>query len=249
MDWTAWMDRWDRQQEGYMGNRETRFDVMTALVEHACGDTPTVLDLCCGPGSLSARVLDRLPGARVVALDADPVLQLIGQKVYGDADGRLTWINHDLADPDWERVAAVHGPYDAVVSTTALHWLRPSTLTDVYEAGGRLLRSGGLFVNGDHLFDDDRPRLRAAGVALRVTPNDEREEYRPWWDSLHAEASSDAALAAAFAARAADGTGHPETEAVPTLSFHAAALRQAGFAEVGTVWQYGDDRILAAFRD
>lgn len=250
MDWNAWMERWDHQQEGYLGNREERFDVLVDVVAHRTGEQPTVLDLCCGPGSLAARVLDRIPGARVVALDADPVLQLLGRKVYGTSEGRLTWVNHELADPAWEQAAAVHGPFDAVVSTTALHWLRAAMLASVYEATWRLLRGGGVFADGDHLLEDDtQPGLQSLGRALRVTPDDEREAYASWWDALATQAVDDADLAAAFDDRTATGTGHPEAEGKPALSFHIAALRHAGFTEVGTIWQQGDDRVLVALRD
>lgn len=35
---------------------------------------------------------------------------------------------------------------------------------------------------------------------------------------------------------------------VPTLDDHIALLQQARFAEVGPVWQHGDDRVLVALR-
>jgi hypothetical protein len=45
-----WLDRWDRQQERYVADREERFaviaDVVAATVE---GDSPRILDLGCGP--------------------------------------------------------------------------------------------------------------------------------------------------------------------------------------------------------
>lgn len=34
----------------------------------------------------------------------------------------------------------------------------------------------------------------------------------------------------------------------PTAGDRIALLRAAGFAEAGTVWEYGDDRILAGIR-
>lgn len=44
------------------------------VVAHATKDTdhPVLLDLGCGPGSLSARLADRLPGATIIGLDSDP---------------------------------------------------------------------------------------------------------------------------------------------------------------------------------
>jgi trans-aconitate methyltransferase len=245
MDRTATLASWDRQQEGYMADRDQRFAVIADVVAHVAGDAPTVLDLCCGPGSLGQRLLARLPDARIVAVDADPVLQLIGRDAL--ADDRITWVEHDLDDPGWEQ--AVGGPFDAVVSTTALHWLSAPTLVAVLAATGRLLRPRGVLADGDHLSEPaHHPRLRALQEALRVLPADERTDYATWWAELEASAADDPDLAAAFARRPAVGTGHPEGRAEPVLPFYEAALRQAGFAEVGTVWQSGDDRVLVALR-
>ena len=62
-----------------MANREERFGVMLDLIAEATTtEAPVVLDLCCRPGSLGARVLGRVAAARVVALDADPALHLLG---------------------------------------------------------------------------------------------------------------------------------------------------------------------------
>ena len=62
--------RWDDQQTLYIEQRERRFDVMFELLGQISPDGhPTVLDLASGPGAISARLLDRFPGARSVAVD------------------------------------------------------------------------------------------------------------------------------------------------------------------------------------
>ncbi len=61
-DHADWVRRWDEQQQHYIANREERFDVILDVVAEVAGAEPhTVLDLCCGPGSLAARVLARSP--------------------------------------------------------------------------------------------------------------------------------------------------------------------------------------------
>ncbi|MEV4259564.1 methyltransferase domain-containing protein, partial [Spirillospora sp. NPDC049652] len=77
-----WITRWDRQQEGYLPDREERFTALIDAVEAAGRPDPLVLDLGCGPGSLSARLLDRLPDATVVAVDTDPLLLALGRSVH-----------------------------------------------------------------------------------------------------------------------------------------------------------------------
>jgi hypothetical protein len=102
--------------------------------------------------------------------------------------------------------------------------------------------------NGDHFFEPEQPRLSAVQAALRRVAEDEREAWEPWWDALESAAATDAELAGAFAERARRNAGHPEATVTPPLQEHIAALRAAGFGDVGTVWQYGDDRVLVALR-
>jgi SAM-dependent methyltransferase len=249
VDGAEWLDRWDRQQEAYMATREERFGVILDAIGAVAGSsTPVVLDLCCGPGSLGVRVLDRFPNARVVALDNDPVLMLLGKRAYGDRGGRLTWVAADLRSGDWTETVAARGPFDAVVSTTALHWLGLPSLASTYFGVAGLLRPGGLFANGDHLHEPRQPRLQALQTALRRLPNDDRELWGPWWVALQDAATSDAELTDAFAEQVARDAHHPETSNKPAFDAHVAVLRDVGFADVGTVWQHGDDRVLVAFK-
>jgi len=244
-----WLRRWDLQQEGYMATREERFDVILDVVAAIAGtETPVVLDLCCGPGSLAARVVDRVPGATVVALDNDPVLMLLGRRAYGDLDGRLYWAEADLRSPDWTAAVESFGPFDAVVSTTALHWLAAPTLASTYRGVAALLTTNGVLVNGDHLHEPELPHLEVLQKSLRRTPDDEREAWEPWWDALKQAAADDAELADAFVLRTARDADHPETDGKPSYHAHVGALSAAGFSEVGTVWQQGDDRVLVALK-
>jgi len=45
MDWNAWQQRWDAQQQAYLPDREERFTAVLDAVEAACGRAPRVLDL------------------------------------------------------------------------------------------------------------------------------------------------------------------------------------------------------------
>src|ERR1700686_5323600 len=94
-DYSNWLERWDAQQQRHIPDREERFAAMVDAVAAFAGPEPRVLDLGCGPGSLSARVLDRVPGATVVAIDADPVLLAIGRGALA-ANHRLSFLDSDL---------------------------------------------------------------------------------------------------------------------------------------------------------
>ena len=245
-----WIARWEVQQQGYLPDREERFTALIDAVEEATGRRdPLVLDLGCGPGSLSVRLLDRMPTARVVAIDTDPVLLALGRTAYGDRDG-LRFADVDLRSDGWTGALGLDRPADAAVSTTALHWLPPEALHVMYARLATVLRPGGLLLDGDHLQDDATavPTLARLGQALiereeqRRFPGGLPESWTGWWDGIKA----DPALAVPVAEREQRrlSEDHHGSESVQ-LATHVDGLRAAGFAEVGTLWQRGENRILA----
>ncbi|HEY8672471.1 MAG TPA: class I SAM-dependent methyltransferase [Candidatus Dormibacteraeota bacterium] len=245
-EWTSWLARWDAQQQRHIPDREERFTAIVDALAAFVGPEPRVLDLGCGPGSLSARVLQRLPGATVVAIDTDPVLLAIGRGALG-ANPRLTFLDTDLRS-DWVRALPAPGPYDAAVSTTALHWLGLEQLVGLYGSLAGALRPGAIFLDGDRI-DFDHDQAAIATGAGRVHPAwpdapEGAEDYDAWWSAAVAEP----ALAAEVAERARRAHDHPHNDNPHSYEFHASALFAAGFAEVGTLWQHLANRVLVAVR-
>jgi SAM-dependent methyltransferase len=243
-----WLDRWDRQQEFYLADREERFSVIADVVEAACAAEPLVVDLGVGPGSLGIRLLDRLPGARVVGIDADPLLLGLARSAYGGRPG-LRLVDHDLRMPGWLDALRLDRAPDAFVSTTALHWLTRDELAELYAACGRALQPGGVLINGDHLHDgpacpglDSLTRVVRDRRAARVGIAGE-EDWQAWWEAVRQAPE----LADLAAMRGQHGVEH-DVAAAATFDDHLTELRRAGFAEAGTVWQHGDDRVLVAVR-
>jgi SAM-dependent methyltransferase len=243
-----WIERWDAQQQAYLPDREDRFTAIIDAVEEAAGrPDPLVLDLGSGPGSLAIRLLRRLPRARVVAIDADPLTMQLGRAAWHDEAG-LEFRDLDLRSAGWSADLGLDRQPDAAVSTTALHWLPQPALAALYAELAGLLRPGGVLLNGDHLREDDTaPVLRRLDEALiereerRRFPSGHPESWTDWW----AAAAADPALAGLYAqreARRVDSEHHGSPAG--RLSVHAAALRAAGFAEVGTLWQRGENRLL-----
>src|SRR4029450_6509579 len=95
-----WQRSWDRQQEGYMPDREARLGALGDIVEAVAGPSPAGLDLAWGTGSISRRVLARLPHARLVAVDVDPALLAIAGASVG-ADARVRVVRANTSDPGW----------------------------------------------------------------------------------------------------------------------------------------------------
>jgi trans-aconitate methyltransferase len=250
LNWHEWMQRWDNQQSGYMPDREQRFSAMLDVLEALLPERFVALDLACGPGSISQRLLGRFPHARCIAMDFDPVLLLLGQHVLGDIQGRLRWVETDLRDPTWyTQLEEEH--VDAVLSTTALHWLTTSTLVQVYQRLGKLVRPGGVVLNGDEFdFGPHMPAFRQVAESAHERMNREvaarsgAEDWSAWWENLKHEPGMDD-LFAERQRRVIDGAHH-DSHAIVEL--HEAALRDAGFREVGVIWQHMGNRVVMGVR-
>jgi SAM-dependent methyltransferase len=243
-----WQRSWDRQQEGYILDREARLGALLDIVEAVGGPEPLVLDLACGTGSITRRVLDRLPGARSVAVDLDPALLSIARGSLGD-DPRVRFVRADLTDPAWVTALPETG-FDAVVTATALHWLPGPALRRLYGDLWAVVRVGGVVANADEMAEGDLPRLQAALDELEherraETMTDGRPDWEAWWDL----AELDPALSEAVIERKAlfGGVRHP-VSFHPPASWHVAALAGAGFVEAGVAWRRGPGAVVAGVR-
>jgi trans-aconitate methyltransferase len=177
IDWPDWLRRWDRQQEGYVPEREARFTAMFDVVAALLPPSFVALDLACGPGSLSQRLLERFPQAHAIAVDVDPVMLAVGKGAMGTVDGRLRWVDADLASPAWADELGGQR-IDVALSSTAMHWLPPEPLTRLYprprphaatRRPGAHRRPPGLRTAATHLLVPQRrkPGARVVGRGIR----------------------------------------------------------------------------------
>ncbi|MFF1648459.1 class I SAM-dependent methyltransferase [Streptomyces sp. NPDC058240] len=245
-DWRAWQESWDRQQEWYMPDREERFRVMLDMVEALVGPRPRVLDLACGTGSITDRLLKRFPEATSTGVDLDPALLAIARG-YFDGDERVTFVTADLKDPEWAGQLP-YDSYDAVLTATALHWLHTEPLTALYGHIAGLVRDGGVFMNADHMIDTATPRINAAERAHRHAAMDRAKaagavDWADWW----ALAAKDPVLAGPTAERYEIYGEHADGD-MPSVHWHTDTLREAGFGEARAVWASPSDTLVLAVK-
>jgi len=249
--WERWYRRWEAQQESFNPTREARFTAMLDLLEASVPGRFTALDLGCGPGALSARLLHRFPRARCVAVDYDPVVLRVGQGALGTRNGRLSWVDANLADRSWTRRLPSRR-FEAAVSTTALHWLEAPALAALYRDLARLLRPGGVFVNGDRLpWSPERPELARLAERVRKVRFPRRRLDDEWaaWNAWWAAAERDPELGPLFPERARRHSQHPHRgHGDVSLATQQRALRRAGFRTSDVVWRDLENGILLARR-
>ncbi|MGW0415086.1 class I SAM-dependent methyltransferase [Streptomyces collinus] len=245
-DWAAWQESWDRQQEWYMPDREERFRIMLDMVEALVGTAPRVLDLACGTGSITARLLARFPAATSTGVDLDPALLAIARGTF-EGDDRVSFVTADLKDPDWPALLP-YASYDAVLTATALHWLHSEPLAALYGRVAGLVRDGGVFMNADHMIEESTPRINAAERALRHARMDQAKrdgalDWAEWWQL----AQADPVLAGPTARRFEIYGEHADGD-MPSARWHARVLCERGFAEARPVWCSPSDTLLLALK-
>lgn len=242
----GWLERWEAQQDRFFTDRAERFAVIADVVESVVArPDPLLIDLGCGPGSLAHRLLDRMPRARVVGVDMDPLL--LGLAEAGPADDRFSTEQVDLRQEDpLARLDLDRAP-DAFVSTTALHWMERGRLVALLRACAGMLAPGGVVVDGDHLPEGtSSPRLdeltREVGrraVARAEAAGRDGEGWTEWWSAV----TADPAMRALAELREHTDLSHAVDEHASPDDL-LAALRDGGCAEAGVVWQVGDDRVV-----
>jgi SAM-dependent methyltransferase len=233
---------WENQQAVHKRDRELRFQVMLDHVQQLTGPPRRVLDLACGPGSVTRRVLDRFPLATVVALDIDPLLLHLAADAFA-ADDRVEVVTRNLNDPGWAN--GIDGDFDAVLTTTAMHWLSAEALARVYRGVADLLRSGGMFANADW--------MPIAEPLLRTAVDDLHEAHLSASFAAGAE-SCDDWYRRAYALPAYRSLwperqrrlAHWSGDLKQPAAWHRSLLLENGFAVAEVVWRRGNEALMVA---
>ncbi len=112
-------------------------------------DGMEVLDLGCGTGNATVALLERIPGARVTAMDPSRGMrEKCAARFAGD--GRVTVKAGDALGID-----AADGQYDAVISNLAIHHVTPGERARAAAELARVLKPGGALLYSDMFLDVD----------------------------------------------------------------------------------------------
>ncbi|MDQ2733092.1 MAG: class I SAM-dependent methyltransferase, partial [Armatimonadota bacterium] len=97
--------------------------VLELITEAAAAINPnakSVLDIGCGAGNYSLKLLDRLPGLDVTLLDlSGPMLERACERVSQATTGQVTPVQGDIRDVPLET-----GRFDVILAGAVLHHLR-----------------------------------------------------------------------------------------------------------------------------
>ena len=153
--YNEFLSTWESQQNALIEMREQRFSFMMNVIENSHSKVDSILDVGCGPGSFTIRLAERFPHARIHSIDYDPVLLRIAKNNVSKYGSRVRILEYDLKGNEWLH-ALDDEKFDAIVSTTALHWIPKPNLKSLYKNFYTILKSGGIFMDGDHFRSNNR---------------------------------------------------------------------------------------------
>ena len=183
---------------------------MALIAQAAAAATPHArhaLDVGCGAGNYTLKLLERLPDLDVTLIDlSQPMLDRATERISRSTTGQITTIQGDIRD-----VELRDGKFDIVLASAVLHHLRTDhEWRDVFAKLHRTLRPGGSF----WVFDLVEGSIPAVQQIMR-------DQYGEYLTRLKNEAYRDHVF------------GYIEKEDTPRpLLFQLDMLRQVGFGQI-----------------
>ena len=173
------VNRWTsaEQVERYRSiadNRPHGEEFRAALLEQIPSNVGYVLDLGTGDGRLLGLVKSKNPEVRGVGLDfSEPMLELAGKRFEKDSSVEI--VKHDLNVPlPMDRWA----PFDLVISGLAIHHLPHPRKRELFKEIFGLLRSGGVFLNFEHVASASEALHQRFLDAIGLSPEEEDSENK-----------------------------------------------------------------------
>ena len=151
-DWDSkdYVADWASRQDEREADRQELFGLIARIVPRDADARLSILDLGAGYCALIQFLLDRFPNANAVCQDGSAAMAKLGRKRMAHFKGRFRYALSDLSKRGWSR--KLKGPFDAVVSSIAIHNVRShDAIRSIYGEAFPLVKPGGCFVNFDRM--------------------------------------------------------------------------------------------------
>ncbi len=166
-DWNSprYVSNWAERQDGREVDREEIFRLMVKILPYRPETPIKFLDIGAGYGALAQFLLKNFPNATALCHDGSAAMAKLGHNRMKHLKGRFEYVLCDLSKPGWSQ--KIKGPFDAVVSSIAIHNVRsPEIIKMIYEETFSLVKSAGCFLNFDRMTPSRKEQLawlKAAG--------------------------------------------------------------------------------------
>lgn len=200
-------------------------EMLDAIALCVPSQSSRILELGCGTGELTVKVLKQCPHAELVAVDYSPrMIDFVGAKLdaKGERDRVKTFQLDFGAWANDEADAEVESPFDAIISSLAIHHLTDEMKGKLFQKIARSLKPSGQFWNADPLVPEF-PEL-----------SDIYQQSRQRW----AQKQGFDLEAVRSKIGKSDTQGYSSQDQLATLDTHFQMLKEAGFSKTAVIWKY-----------
>jgi SAM-dependent methyltransferase len=154
-DWDSskYVSRWAEGQDKKENDRQEPFQVLAETIPYDKKLPIRILDVGAGYGALTQFLLNYFPKATAICQDGSKEMAKLGQERMKQLKGRFDYVLCDFSKSGWTETLT--GPFEAVVSSIAIHNVSPKIIERIYSDIFPLVKSSGCFIN----FDRERPPL------------------------------------------------------------------------------------------
>ncbi|NEO25154.1 class I SAM-dependent methyltransferase [Moorena sp. SIO4A5] len=198
-------------------------EILDVLARCTPPSAQRILDLGCGTGETSFKILDRCRNAEVIALDYSPRMLAFARAKIEEAGYSNRWKAYEGDFGDWANDnLSLPEQFDVCISSFAIHHLSDEMKLKLFQRIRKSLNPGGVFWNADLVLPES--------PALKQVYQERQEDW------AQSQRTTLAAVRAKFGTSISEGYSGPDR--FSTTYAHLQMLTTAGFASVAVPWKY-----------
>ena len=209
-------------------------EMLDVLVGCIASANNRILELGCGTGELSLKVLERYPSATIVAVDYSPRMLDFARAKIESAGYAARWTGIELDFGEWANNPNFSGlgdKFNACISSLAIHHLEDEMKLKLFQRIRESLDAGGCFWNADPLL--------AESAGMKDIYQAAREDWALSQGETLAQIRANVGTSVSY--------GYSNPDRLATLSAQLEMLGSSGFETVAVPWKYYGMAVFGGF--
>ena len=193
-----------------------------------------ILELGCGTGELTLKVLKRYPSAEIVAVDYSPRMLDFARAKIAAAGYAARWTGLEIDFGEWANnpnFSSLGDKFNACISSLAIHHLEDEMKLKLFERIRESLNAGGCFWNADPLL--------AESAAMKDIYQAARGDWALSQGETLAQIRANVGKSVSY--------GYSNPDRLATLSAQLEMLVKARFETVAVPWKYYGMAVCGGF--
>ena len=186
-------------------------DALNSLLDVLPPRAHFILELGCGTGNVSMRILEKYPQAQLTVVDVAPRMLEITRQKLTHYEGRIQYIESDFD--------SFQSPYqfDIIVSSLAIHHLDTKGKERLFDSAFNMLNGNGYFYIVDCI----------QGASREI----EHMNHQIWLDYMKRQSVPDDEIQKALQRR-------EDHDKCDSLFLQLGLLKKIGFVAIDVIWKY-----------